>query len=240
MSIRVMSLVWDGFPGAGSELLAMLALADWSDDDGRCYPSIAAIATKTRLSRSQAQRVIHGLIDGGFVEILGNEFGGAPGTTRQYRIVRSSLTGRIDATPTGRMDATGSADATGSTHAQDGSHGCAETGRTHATQTVIEPSITVIHTSATTKKKVKAEKKKATKAPIPNDFGISEGIRKWAQAKGHARLEEHLEHFIGTAKANGYQYADWDAAFMNAVRNDWARLRQGGREVGGADARFAN
>ncbi|WP_152564845.1 helix-turn-helix domain-containing protein [Cupriavidus metallidurans] len=227
-----MSLVWDGFPGSGSELLAMLALADWSDDDGRCFPSMSAIAIKTRLSRSQAQRVVHGLIDGGFVEVLGNEFGGPPGATRQYRIVRTTLTGR--------MDATGSASATGRTHAQDGSHGCAETGRMGATQTVIEPSITVIHSSATSKKG-KAGKTKAAKTPIPNGFGISEGVRKWAQAKGHARLEEHLEHFIGIARANGYQYADWDQAFMNAVRNDWARLRQNPRGTGnGGDARFEN
>ncbi|WP_439671453.1 helix-turn-helix domain-containing protein [Cupriavidus necator] len=227
-----MTLVWDGFPGSGSELLAMLALADWSDDDGRCFPSMSAIATKTRLSRSQAQRIVHGLIDGGFVEVLGNVFGGPPGATRQYRIVRSSLTGR--------MGATGSADATGRTHAQDGPRGCAETGRMGATQTVIEPSITVRDTSAI-QKKARTAKSKAAKTAIPDGFGISENVRKWAQAKGHARLEEHLEHFIGTAKANAYQYADWDAAFMNAVRNDWARLRQDARRGGtGTDARFAN
>lgn len=31
MSIKVMAAVWDGFPYTGSELLAMLALADWSN-----------------------------------------------------------------------------------------------------------------------------------------------------------------------------------------------------------------
>ena len=57
MSVRVMSLVWDGYPGGGSELLALLALADWSDDDGRCYPSMASIGRKTRLSEKQARRL---------------------------------------------------------------------------------------------------------------------------------------------------------------------------------------
>ncbi|HBI8622146.1 TPA: helix-turn-helix domain-containing protein, partial [Escherichia coli] len=93
MAIKVMSLVWEGYPGGGSDLLAMLALADWSDDNGRCYPSMSSIATKTRLSRSQAQRVVHGLIDSGFVQVIGNEAGGAPGATRQYRIVLTKLTG---------------------------------------------------------------------------------------------------------------------------------------------------
>jgi len=135
MAVRILSLVWDGYPEGGSELLALLALADWSDDEGRCWPSIAAIAKKTRLSRSQAQRTMHALIAAGYVAVTGNETGGAPGTTRQYRINLSSLTGRVGAT--------GSTSATGSTHAQDGSHACGATGSTHATQTVSEPSITV-------------------------------------------------------------------------------------------------
>lgn len=133
-----MSAVWDRYPGnGGSELLTLLALADWSHDDGRCFPSVASIAKKTRLSRSQAQRVMHDLIDRGFLVVTDNATGGAPGTTRRYRIVLSKLTGRANATPTGRTGATGR------THAQEGSHPCGETGRAHATQTTIEPSLTV-------------------------------------------------------------------------------------------------
>jgi len=136
MSVRVMSLVWDGYPGGGSELLALLALADWSDDDGRCYPSMSAIADKTRLSRSQAQRVVHNLIDSGFVSVEGNESGGRPGSTRRYLIDLQQIR-----TERGRTHATGSAYATGRTDAAEGSHGCAERGRAHATQTISEPSV---------------------------------------------------------------------------------------------------
>lgn len=147
MAVKVLAAVWDGFPGGGSDLLALLALADWSDDSGRCYPSMAAIASKTRLSRSQAQRVVHGLIEAGYLTVIGNESGGAPGSTRQYRINLGTLRGCMDATPTGRTDATGSAHATGRTDAQEGPHGCAETGRTDATQTVSEPSKNRQHSS---------------------------------------------------------------------------------------------
>ena len=122
-------------------MLVMLALADWSDDDGRCWPSMDAIARKARLSRSQAQRIAHRLIKVGFLQVTGNDAGGAPGMTRRYQINLRALTGRTDATPTGRTHATGSADATGRTDAQDGSHPCGETGRTDATQTVSEPSV---------------------------------------------------------------------------------------------------
>ena len=237
MAIKIMSLVWDGYPGGGSDLLAMLALADWSDDNGRCYPSMSSIATKTRLSRSQAQRVVHGLIDSGFVQVIGNELGGAPGATRQYRIVLTKLTGSTDATPTGRTDATGSVHATGSADAQDGSHGCAETGRMDATQTVIEPSITVKRTH-TSKNRAKPAN---GKIPLPEGFAISAGVRKWAMENGHKNLEAHLEYFIDTIRAKGSRYVDWDAAFKTAVRADWAGLsrRQQGRH-GGTEANFAN
>ncbi|WP_442907289.1 helix-turn-helix domain-containing protein [Hydrogenophaga sp. PBL-H3] len=132
-------MVWENYPEGGSELLALLALADWSNDAGACFPSIAAIAKKTRISRSQAQRVVHGLIDAKFVSVLENSMGGAPGMTRRYRINLEKLTGSagttgcMGATPTGRMGATGSASATGRMDAADGSHGCDETGRMAST-----------------------------------------------------------------------------------------------------------
>jgi hypothetical protein len=34
MSIKLMTMVWDAFPASGSELLCMLAMADWANDDG--------------------------------------------------------------------------------------------------------------------------------------------------------------------------------------------------------------
>lgn len=64
------------------------------------------------------------------------------------------------------------------------------------------------------------------KTPLPDDFAISDNVKAWASKKGHSRLPEHLESFKSKCKANGYQYVDWDAAFMEAIRNDWARLSQ--------------
>lgn len=135
MAFRIQSMIWEAFPGGGSDLLTMLALADWSDDNGQCYPSMNAIAKKVRLSKSQAQRVVHGLIDGGFLVITANALGGLPGQTRNYKIVLDHLTGSARAT--GRINATGRP------HAAEGSHPHGERGSAHATQTVSEPSITV-------------------------------------------------------------------------------------------------
>ena len=71
------------------------------------------------------------------------------------------------------------------------------------------------------------------KTPLPADFKISPVVELWAKNKGHTRLDDHLESFKAKCKANGYQYADWEAAFMEAIRSDWAKLNpQGGNGNG--------
>ena len=230
MSVRVMSLVWDDFPGGGSELLALLALADWSDDEGRCYPSVAAIADKTRLSRSQAQRVVHNLIGAGFVSVEGNENGGRPGSTRRYLINLQHM--KADR---GRTGATGSAYATGRTDAAEGPHGCEERGRTHATQTVSEPSLTVRGPEqAPASPKAIKEKAGATlqaflatckgsgEKPIPEDdpiFDYAEKVGIEADMLATA-WQEFKARFLPTAK----RQKDWRAHFRNAVRRNWYGL----------------
>jgi hypothetical protein len=81
-----------------------------------------------------------------------------------------------------------------------------------------------------------SRKKKPAKTPLPDNFGISDAVRKWALAKSYNRLEDHLEHFIGDVKAHGRTYVDWDQALENAIREDWAKLRtpQNGRGKNGA------
>lgn len=70
------------------------------------------------------------------------------------------------------------------------------------------------------------------KTAIPDGFCISGRVRSWAARKGLGQLEEHLEAFIRKCKANGYKKLSWDDAFMEAIREDWAKLR--GRTANGA------
>jgi hypothetical protein len=67
-------------------------------------------------------------------------------------------------------------------------------------------------------------KRRTSKTAMPPDFAISERVRQWAEAKGHGNLDRHLDHFRSKALAKGYEYADWDEAFMGAVRDDWAKV----------------
>lgn len=72
----------------------------------------------------------------------------------------------------------------------------------------------------------RTEKKEPTKTTaLPKDFSISDGVRSWAEKRGHRRLNAHLEHFIDKAKAKNYRYADWDAAFKTAIRQNWAGVQ---------------
>lgn len=78
----------------------------------------------------------------------------------------------------------------------------------------------------------KVLEKKSRKTALPADFGISERVRKWADSKGYDRLPEHLEAFTRKCLAKGYLNISWDDAFMEAIREDWAKLR--GRAANGA------
>lgn len=66
--------------------------------------------------------------------------------------------------------------------------------------------------------------RKPNKTTLPADFSISEAVRAWAEQNGHANLEAHFDAFVGKARANGYTYVDWDQAFQNAVRENWAKI----------------
>jgi DNA-binding transcriptional MocR family regulator len=96
---------------------------------------------------------------------------------------------------------------------------------------------------STTKQEVKpGSKPKATRTTLPDGFSISESVSNWAVENGHDRLEKRLAHFVGYVTANGKTYADWDAAFRNAIRDNWARLpeRSSGNGAVGHDARYVN
>lgn len=158
MSIKLMTMVWEKYPASGSELLAMLALADWAGDDGgSLYPSMSALAAKIRLSEKQARRIVQDLVHQGILLVVGNEHGGAPGTTKQFRLnvrklaflpdlpkklaTKKSAESLPSAFETAPADVTPPVDVTPPAGVRDGSRPCPSTPPTGGSQTVIEPSI---------------------------------------------------------------------------------------------------
>jgi hypothetical protein len=70
MSIRVMTAVWDrATEYAKGELLVLLALADWANDAGECWPSVPKIAQKSRLTERQTYKVLKQLQADGVITI---------------------------------------------------------------------------------------------------------------------------------------------------------------------------
>lgn len=151
MSIKVMTYVWDGFPGSGSDLLAMLAMADWCDDKGgSLYPSMRAVGEKIRVGEKQARRIIQSFEKSGFLSVIGNAHGGAPGATKQFRLNVEKLKALADSkaqtpttqgSPTPPLHVTPPASVTPPMQGIDPSHPAYETPPTHGSQTTIEPPV---------------------------------------------------------------------------------------------------
>jgi hypothetical protein len=68
--------------------------------------------------------------------------------------------------------------------------------------------------------------RKKPRTPLPTDFGISERVRQWALKNNYGQLEDHLEAFKLKCEKADYRYVNWDSAFMEAIRDDWAELRK--------------
>ena len=69
MSIKIMSWVWESGPQSQSDRFVLLALADYANDEGECWPSIAGIRAKVCMSERGVQTVIRRLEATGWLSI---------------------------------------------------------------------------------------------------------------------------------------------------------------------------
>lgn len=75
-----MARVWENSQHAGSDLLMLLAIADFSDDDGNAYPGVATLAKKCRMTQRNANLILANLKRSGELVVRQNE--GPRGTNR--------------------------------------------------------------------------------------------------------------------------------------------------------------
>lgn len=64
-----MSKLWESGPKNKTQLLVLLALADFANDEGHCWPSMATIAKKARLTDRGARKVVRQLEADGWLEV---------------------------------------------------------------------------------------------------------------------------------------------------------------------------
>jgi len=105
MSIKLMTKVWENGPEDRTEAMVLLALADRANDDGSsCFPSIAEVSQRSRLSRRGTQKVIRRLDDKGYLTVHENE---GPGGTNNYKLHPERLGGRTEFAGGGEHDSPG-------------------------------------------------------------------------------------------------------------------------------------
>ena len=84
MSIKGMTAIWEYADQEGSALLLLLALADFANDEGVCWPAVGTLAKKIRLKKRQTQNLLEKLVKDGSVERL--DMGGGKGKASTYRV----------------------------------------------------------------------------------------------------------------------------------------------------------
>jgi hypothetical protein len=57
MSIKIMTEVWETSRLTSTQLLLCLALADYANDDRKCWPSVPSLAAKARISERQTVEI---------------------------------------------------------------------------------------------------------------------------------------------------------------------------------------
>jgi hypothetical protein len=88
MSVRCISQVLEKSVHAGTDLLMLIVLADYSDDEGNSYPAVASLARKCRMKARNANYILKSLQASGELKVLKNE---GPKGCNRYRIMLASL-----------------------------------------------------------------------------------------------------------------------------------------------------
>ena len=218
MSIYVISSVWRNGPEKQGHLLVLLALADYANDEGECWPSIASIAQKARMTERGTQKILRQLEAEGWVKITtGN---GRKGCNR-YVINPERETPNVDAkTPNDvhpehrspRTTFTPNVDAkTPNVDAKTPNVDTPEPSRT-----VIEPSENLIGGDNAPDP---PKRRRAIAIPenwVPSDANIQHALSKKLSPE---EIDNEADQFRNHHLARGTTFKDWDAAWRTWVGN---------------------
>lgn len=223
MSVRTMAKVWELSRHKGNDLLMLLAIADFADDEGKAYPSVSTLAEKCRMQARGANKVLATLRASGELEICQNE---GPKGTNLYRVVLDAYTLSIRTSPV-QMDTL--SNRTAPPVQMDPlplSHGTDEPSVNHQ-----EPSESASALSPVVRKSKKEEItlaqflencKAASEQSIPEADPVWEYARKVGitdEMIGVAWIEFKAAYLTAPKR-----YRDWRQTFRNAVRRNWYKL----------------
>lgn len=214
MSIRIMSHVWENGPDDRGELLVLLALADFADDKGRCWPSVTTLAKRARMTTRSVQRIIRKMQGDGKLSI---SIGTGRSGCNEY-----ILTPDTGVTPDTKSPLTPASLPPDACVIPPLTPASPEPSLNHH-----EPSVEPLLVSPNKKPK-RPKRKPEVELPegwVPNDKNIQD-----AQDRGFTQkeIEHEADNFRNYHSSKQSLYRDWDAAWRTWLGNAIKFGRRGG------------
>lgn len=197
MSIELQTRVWkESLDLSGVKLLLLLALADYADDENRCFPKVATLARKIRVDERGTRRHLKELKDAGYVRVLDQSAGRK---SNIYQIFPNP--GEITMVKQPGLN----------NHGKNTTPNPGEiaTPPNLYNESPIEPPIIA-------PKVATPSPKKKRKHPIPSD---------WQPSNPSIATQYNLDpvaasqYFIDWAISSGKTYTDWDRVWANACKS---------------------
>lgn len=218
MSVTTMARVWATSSHTGTELLMLLAIADFSDDDGRAYPAVGTLAKKCRMTDRNARLILANLRDSKELIV---RFGEGPKGANQY-LIADPLKGASPLKPASALKQTSAtpeagfrvplkpASANTSVNHQEPSEGKKHRSRSGE------------NTFAEWLEEICASGQKAISDYLPVwDYAEKIGLpAEWVEIAWLKFRDRYLED----NSYSGKRYADWRRVFLNTVKDNWFKL----------------
>jgi len=91
MSIKITQQVWQAADRLrGNDMLLLLALADYANDQGECWPSVRTLAGRMGLCERTIYKLIARAVRAGYITVVP---GGGKGRSNRYRLMLEVITG---------------------------------------------------------------------------------------------------------------------------------------------------
>lgn len=212
MSNTLSKLIWDCAPELkDTGLVVMLALAEWADEDGFCWPSVATLARRVRKSERNVRYALDGLVKDGYVRI--EEHRGRGHVNGYYvnvsklQVLKGKVQPLLQVLPTIKPAKSDIKPAT-----LDLKPAIAIASRLFKDQPVDQPVERATR---------KPAKETGPKVAIGS---LTPSLLEWAGKKysqySHADLEDMAERCADWHRANDKPIKDWEAALRNWVRRE--------------------
>ena len=221
MSIRTMARVWQDSQHGGTELLMLLAIADFADDEGNAYPAVGALAKKCRTGSRNAQYVLRNLEDSGELRLFR---GKGPRGTNRYRITVYGVQPSAPLQSSAPLQPTASG---GCNTVRKGVQSIAP----KPSLTINEPKRSLTASSAVNQKALKSLKEFLDECREAEAMAISveDPIYKFAE---HAGISVDMLSLCWSVFKNYYtdgngsakRQRDWRAYYRTAVKSNWYKL----------------